>query len=162
MAADPPADLVLTPIDGDAHTLEEWLTLFHLVVVVIDPFTNESSWVLDTAGRVLQTYAGADCRVGWVVTGTDAEAREFLGPWADRLLTFADPDRELVKALGVTRLPALVHLNLDIQVVGVAEGWDPAAWRPILTNLSRVMSWSRPNFPVPGDPTPYEGSPALG
>ena len=29
----------------------------------------------------------------WVVTASAEEAKQFLGPWADELLTFADPDR---------------------------------------------------------------------
>ena len=53
MTTDPPADLVLEPINGEARTIAEWLTTFQLAAVVVDPFTNESSWLLDTAGRVV-------------------------------------------------------------------------------------------------------------
>ncbi len=162
MATDPPPDLKLAPLEGDARTVAEWLTTFHLVVVVLDPFTYESSWLLDSASRILRTYSGADCRVGWIVTGTAPQTRQFLGPLADELLTFADPDRDFVKALGLDRLPALVHLDVSGRIGGVAEGWDPAEWRPVLTGLSKAMSWSRPQVPGPGDPAPYEGSPALG
>ncbi len=129
--------------------------------MVLDPFTYESAWIIETAGRLLEHFSAADCRVGWVVTGTDDEARQFLGPWSERLLTFADPDRAFVKAVELAELPALVHLNLGIQVEGVAEGWDPAAWEKVLANLARVMSWSKPNLPVAGDPAAYAGTPAL-
>jgi hypothetical protein len=162
MATDPPADLKLTPIGGEPRTIREWLVTFHLCTVVLDPFTNESSWLLETAGRFLATYAAADVRVAWIVTGTEAEARQFLGPWAERLLTFPDPDREVVQAFGLTELPALVHLNTSGAVEGAAEGWDPDEWRAVADNLSRILSWTRPVLPGPGDPVAFAGSPALG
>jgi hypothetical protein len=141
--------------------MREWLTMFHIAVVVVDPFTWESSWVLETAGRVLVNYRDADCRIAWIVTGTADEAAQFLGPWSERILTFADPDREAVKALGLERLPAFVHINQDGTVAGAAEGWDPYEWRTIAEELSRRMSWSVPALPQAGDPGAFEGSPAL-
>ena len=48
MATNPPPDLVLTPLGGESRPLQEWLTTFHLASVVLDPYTNESSWILDT------------------------------------------------------------------------------------------------------------------
>ena len=130
-------------------------------MVVLDPFTYESSWLIETAGRILSSYGGADCRPAWLVTGTPDQAQEFLGPWSERLLTFTDPDREMVKSLGLERLPALVHLNQLLELGGVAQGWNPPEWSEVTTNLSKVMSWSRPTVPEAGDPTPYPGSDAL-
>lgn len=162
MATDPPGDLLLTPLGGESRPISGWLTTFHLAIVVLDPFTNESAWILDTSGRILETFRGADCRVAFLVTGTADEARQFLGPWADRVLTFADPKREAVKALGLNELPAFVHIRQDGTVAGLAEGWDPVEWRQVAEGLSRVMAWSRPVIPAAGDPSPYAGSPALG
>jgi hypothetical protein len=162
VATAPPADTELTPLDGEARPLAEWLTTFSLVTVVIDPFTWESAWILDTAGRVLRTFAEADCRVSWLVTGDAAQARQFLGPWADEVLTFTDPDRAMVKALGLEHLPALVHIAQDGTLVGVAEGWDAAEWKAITTELGRLLSWSSPVLPAHGDPGSFEGTPALG
>lgn len=161
-AAEAPADLELTTLGGEARPVDDWVTTFHLVLVVIDPFTDESAWILDTANRLLTTFRGADCRVGWLVTADADDARAFLGPLAAELLTLVDPDRRVVKSLGLERLPALVHIRQDRSVVGVAEGWNPREWRVVTDNLSRVMSWSRPVLPVPGDPSPYSGSPAQG
>ena len=162
MATDPPGDLQLAPLRGAARSLDDWLTTFHLATVVLDPYTYESAWLLETAGRILEHFRGADCRIAFVVTADADDAREFLGPWAERVLTFADPDRELVKALGLDELPAFVHLRHDRSVAALAEGWDPAAWREATGELAAAMSWSRPNIPAPGDPKPYAGSPALG
>jgi hypothetical protein len=161
MATNPPADLALTPLRGDSRTVEEWLTNFHLCVVVLDPYTNESAWALESAGRVLTAYAQADVRVGWLVTAGADDAVRFLGPWSERLLTFVDPDRAAVKALGLAELPALVHINMSGAVEGVAEGWNPEAWRDVFENLSRILSWTVPALPVAGDPDAFRGSPAL-
>jgi hypothetical protein len=162
MASDPPADLLLDPLGGEARTVGAWLTTFHLCLVVLDPYTNESSWILETSGRLLQSYSAADVRVAFLVTASDSEAQQFLGPWADRVLVFTDPDREAVKALGLDSLPALVHLNISGAVEDSAEGWDPDAWRRVAENLSRILDWSRPIIPAPGDPTAFAGTPALG
>lgn len=157
-----PSDLTLTTLDGQSHTLLEWLTTFHLVAVVLDPFTSESAWLLPSVARILRTYDEADCRVAVLVTCTSEEAHQFLGPYAKEFLTFADPDRSVVKGLELERLPALVHIRQDLSIAGMAEGWRPAEWREITDNLSRAMSWSRPTIPGPRDPGPYEGTPALG
>ncbi|MCB1017467.1 MAG: hypothetical protein KDB10_20440 [Acidimicrobiales bacterium] len=162
MATAPPADLELTPLDGDGRPLAEWLTTFRLVAVVVDPFTWESSWLLETAGRILRTFADADCRTAFVVTGNADEARQFLGPWTERILTFTDPDRAAVRALGLEQLPAFVNIAQDGTLAGVAEGWQPDEWRAAAQDAGRVLGWSTPVIPANGDPGPFEGSPALG
>jgi len=162
VATDPPAELTLAPINGEARSIADWVTTFQLAVVVVDPFTNESSWILDTAGRVLLHFREADCRVAFIVTGTADEARQFLGPWADKVLTFADPDRATVKALGLNELPAFVQVRGDLHVAAAAEGWDPEQWSHVAASLAKNMSWSTPLIPAYGDPSPYAGSAATG
>jgi len=39
----PPPDTVLRPINAQPRPLLQYLTTFHLVLVALDPFTNESS-----------------------------------------------------------------------------------------------------------------------
>lgn len=156
-----PADADLGALGGESYSLREWVTTFHLVVVVIDPYTDESSWLLTTAGRILDIFRGADCRVGWLVTAEEGDARQFLGPWAEQFLTLLDPNRSLVKSIGLERLPALVHIRQDLSVAGVAEGWQPRQWQTVTDHLGDVMSWSKPRLPSPGDPSPFQGSPAL-
>src|SRR5690606_19873498 len=112
-------------LGGEARPIDEWLTMFQLLTVVVDPYTHESAWILKTARRFLAHFSGADCRVAWTVTADEADAKRFLGPLADECLTFADPDRALVKGLDLQELPALVYIRQDLAVVGQAEGWDP-------------------------------------
>jgi hypothetical protein len=162
VATDPPADLVLAPINGEPRTIANWVTTFQLAAVVLDPFTNESSWILDTAGRVLLHFREADCRVAFIVTGTPDEARQFLGPWSDKVLTFADPDRASVKAMALNELPAFVQVRGDLHLAASAEGWDPEQWRAVAASLAKNMSWSAPLIPDYGDPSPYAGSAAAG
>ena len=153
-----PADLSITALGGEPRTLREWVTTFHLAVVVIDPYTDQSAWILPTAARILDDFVGADCRVGWLVASDAEDARAFLGPLADRYLTLIDPDRAVVRGLGLERLPAFVHIRQDLAVVGASEGWHPPEWHSIAANLGKIMSWSHPLVPVPGDPSPFEGS----
>jgi hypothetical protein len=162
VATDPPADLRLAPINGEAGTIADWLTTFQLATVVLDPFTNESAWIIDTAGRILTHFREADCRVAFIVTGTADEARQFLGPWADKVLTFADPDRASVRGMGLNELPAFLHIRGDRTVAAAAEGWDPEQWRLVAESLARNNSWSVPLIPANGDPSPYAGSAAAG
>ena len=110
----------------------------------------------------MASYSGADGRTAGLVTGTDDEARRFLGPLADEFLTFTDPNRAFVKSLELQSLPAFVHIDHALNVVGAAEGWNPAEWRSVAAELSAQMSWSRPGIPEAGDPPPYPGTPAIG
>lgn len=162
MATDPPADLQLTPINGDGQTIDVWLKTFQLALVVLDPFTNESSWLLETAGRVLTHFKEADCRTSLLLTSTADEARQFLGPWADRLLVFADPDRTAVQALGLNELPAFLQIRNDRNIVASAEGWDPVEWHNVAGSIAKANSWSAPLIPEAGDPSPFAGSAARG
>ncbi len=160
VAAAPP-DLVLDSLRGDGYALRDWLTSYSMCLVAIDPYTHESAWILETAGRILDHYSPADVRVGWLATTDDDGCRQFLGPWAERFLTFPDPNRDAVTAFGVERLPALVYIRSD-GALTVVDGWDPAGWRAVAHSLSENLAWSRPIIPQPGDPTPYSGTDVKG
>jgi hypothetical protein len=162
MATNPPSDLVLTPLGGEARPLQEWLTTFHLASVVLDPYTNESSWILETAARILEGLRGSDARVNFIVTADADDTRTFLGPLVDQFLVFVDPDRTAVKALGLTELPAFVFIRVDGTVPAAAEGWRPAEWRTVADAVAAATAWRPPDIPMAGDPGPFRGSPALG
>ena len=157
-----PDDLVLTPLGAQPRPLPEWLTTFHMASVVLDPYTNESSWILKTAVRILDALRGADARVSFIVTSDADDARRFLGPIADDFLVFADPDRAVPKALGATSLPAFAFVRVDGSVDALAEGWNPAAWRQVARAISDATSWNSPTIPGPNDPAPFVGSPVAG
>lgn len=161
MPSDVALETSLTRLGGESRPLHEWTTTFHLALVVLDPFTYESAWILNTAGRILRTFGEADCRTAFVVTADQDEAKGFLGPWADEFLAFVDPERETVKALGLETLPAFVHINQANMIDASAEGWDPDAWRDVAINLADMMSWHRPEIPATGDPRAYAGTPAF-
>ena len=152
-------DFELTPLDGDSRPLREWLTTFPLVPVVLDPYTHESAWILDTAHRVLTTYTDADCRPCWIVTASADAAKQFLGPYADEFLTFADPDGAAVRGFGIKSAPAFALVRQDGNVVAKAEGWDPETWRGVTTAIDDMTQWIRPQLPAEGDPAPFSGTP---
>lgn len=160
-----PSDLQLAPLplagkQAEPRPLDEWLTTFHLASVVLDPYTNESSWVLKTAERILEGFRGSHARVNFVVTADAADTRRFMGPLAERFLIFTDPDREFVKAAGLTSLPAFVFVRVDREVVAAAEGWSPVDWARVAEAIAETTSWSTPDIPVAGDPHAFAGSPA--
>jgi hypothetical protein len=161
-----PADLILTPLHdgalGKGRPVMEWLTTFHLASVVLDPYTNESSWILRTARRVLTEFRDCDVRINLIVTAGAAEAAEFLGPLADEFLVFCDPDRAAVKAMELTELPAFVLTRVDGVVEARAEGWNPEAWEAVCDDIARLTKWTSIELPVASDPVPFRGSPALG
>ena len=157
MAVNPPPDLVLTPLVGRPHTVREWLSMFHMVFVAVSP-TKQSRWIVPIGTRVLYDYEQADCRVAWLVAGDAADAKRLLGP-TNNIITFLDPDMAAVRAFGLSSLPAIVHLGIDGTVVNAVEGWDPPAWRALTVELSRMVDWSRPRLPDPGDPGPFSGAP---
>ena len=84
----------------------DWLTTFHLASVILDPYTNESSWILRTATRILEPFRGSDARINLIVTSGPADAQAFLGPLTENFLVFCDADRSVVKAIGLSELPA--------------------------------------------------------
>jgi hypothetical protein len=155
-------DITLTTITGESRPLEEWVTTFHLASVVLDPYTNESSWILKPAARILEAFRGADVRVNLVVACGADEAKQFLGPLADQFLVFCDPERVFVRGLGVETLPAFVFVRGDGTVQAAAEGWNPAEWRAVAKSIADNTSWIAPTIPGTGDPSPFHGTPARG
>ncbi len=162
MATSPTPDTKLRDLNGNEYTLAEWVLLFNMAVTVIDPYRHESSWILDTAARIMRHYDEADVRVGFLATCDEAGARQFLGPLAGEFLVFVDPDRSFVREIELERLPALVHFRQDGELTGAAEGWDPEEWNKVILVLEEDLAWrSLPQLPQPGDPRPYSGAPAL-
>jgi hypothetical protein len=159
VATNPAPDLALVPVTGHSRTVREWLTTFHLLLVAVDPANVRSRWIVPTAARVLFEYEQADCRVAWLVAGDAAEARKLLGRWATDIMTFVDPELTAIKGFGISTLPAIVHVGMELNIVNAVEGWDPPAWRELTMELSRRMSWSRPHIPTSADPGPFEGAP---
>ena len=155
MATTISTDVTLTPLTGRARTLEEWLTTFHLAVVALDPFTREGAWILPIATRVLTHFSQADVRVALLLPATPDECRLFLGPWVNSLLTFADPDREAIKGMGLDRLPVFAHVAMDGTLEGKAEGWQPAEWQSVADNMAKVLSWTSTVVERDGDPAPF-------
>lgn len=152
-------DLDLQPLDGDARPLGDWLTTFPLVPVILDPYTHESAWILDSSKRILQHFSGADCRICWILTCSADDAKRFLGPYADEVLTFVDESRTISNTLGIDEAPAFVLLRQDGTVVAKAEGWDPDEWREVAEAVADLTSWSRPGIPAAGDPVSFSGTP---
>ena len=126
MAKNPDPTLELTTSKGVTRTLDDWSTMFQLCLVILPDRPEAAEWI-PVARRIFDVLGDSDCRTAYVVTGTRMIAQRILGEEEQRQATFVDPDRTLVKSLGLERLPAFVFLRQDTTVGAASEGWDPAA-----------------------------------
>ncbi len=158
MAKNPDPSLELATSKGVTRTLDDWTTMFHLCLVILPDRPEAEAWI-PVAHRIFGVLGDSDARTAYVVTGPAAIAQRILGAEIDKAMVFVDPDRALVGALGLERLPALVHLRQDTTVGAAAEGWDPAAWQDVAREVSEAMAWSVPDLVAPGIgfPAPTRG-----
>ena len=156
MATNPNPTLELTTTKGVTRTLDDWSTMFHLCLVILPP-RPEAGVYVPIAERIFKVFGDADCRTAFCVVGNDFIARGVLGEAEDRYLTFVDPDGAFAKSLGLTHLPAFVHLRQDTTVVASAEGWSADEWQRVAKDVAKAMSWSTPEVAGAGDPAPTPG-----
>ena len=158
MPKNPDPSIKLTSSKGQTRTLDDWSTMFHLCLVILPP-RPEASAFIPIAERIFKVFGDADCRTALCVVGNEFIARGVLGEAESRYLSFVDPDAELVTSLGLTHLPAFVHLRQNTTLVAAAEGWDPAAWQAVAKEVGKSMAWSVPTVAGAGDPPPTPGWP---
>jgi hypothetical protein len=160
MAKNPDPTLPVTTLAGVTRTLDDWSTMFHLVLVVLPDRPEGTAWV-PVAERIFATFGDSDARVAFLVPGTAPMALRLLEPARHEYTVFLDPDRALIASLGLERLPALVHLRQNTTLAAVAEGWDPKEWQRVARAIGRAMAWTHPEVTGRGDPAPTPGWPAL-
>ena len=156
MPRNPDPTIKLTTTKGVTRTLDDWSTMFHLCLVILPP-RPEASVFIPIAKRIFKVFGDADCHTAFCVTGNEFIARGVLGDAEDEYLTFTDPDRAFVESLGLTHLPAFVHLRQDTTLVASAEGWDPEEWQRVVKEVAKAMAWTFPEVAKPGDPPPTAG-----
>jgi hypothetical protein len=158
VAKNPDPNLKLASTKGVTRTLDDWSTMFHLCLVILPP-RPEAAVFIPIAKRIFQVFGDADCRTAFCVAGNEFIARGVLGEAEDQYLTFLDPAGEFVSSLGLTHLPAFVHLRQNTTLVAAAEGWDPRAWQAVAKEVGKSMAWSVPTVAGAGDPPPTPGWP---
>jgi hypothetical protein len=159
MAKNPDPALKLTTSQGVTRTLDDWSTMFHLCLVVL-PARTEAAAYVPVGLRLFSVFGDADCRFAFVVTGPESVAKRLLGDAESKVVTYVDPDRELVASLGLERLPAFVLLRQDTTLVTATEGWDPKDWQRVAREAGRLLAWTVPEVAAEGDPPPFAGWPA--
>ncbi len=146
---------------GRERTLDDLTTLFDLCLVVLDA-RRPSSYepLLPVLERIDAVLRGADCTVGVLLVGADeTDVDAALGPLAQQVAVFVDPDGRTAEALGLAGTPALLWVTTAPDIGDVVEGWEPQEWRAVLDRLARKLAWSRPLRPQPGDPRPFPARP---
>ena len=137
--------MALETISGSSRSIDDWTTMFQLCLVIL-PDEMEATKYFPITDQIFKVLGDADCRTAFVVPTTSAVARRILGKRADEVMTFIDPDRSLMAGLGITSLPALVHIRQDTSVGEVAEGWNPTEWQRVAKSIAKAMAWSAPGF----------------
>jgi len=158
VAKNPDPALKLTTSKGVTRTLDDWSTMFHLCLIVL-PARSEAAAFVPIGLHLFATFGDADCRFAFVVTGSESIATRLLGEAQEQVVTFVDPDLELVHSLGLERLPAFVLLRQDTTLVASAEGWDPKEWQGVAKEVGKVLAWTVPEVRGPGDPPAFAGWP---
>ena len=156
MAQDPDLTVELTTARGVTRTLDDWTTTFHLALTVL-PGRGEAAAYARIGKRIADVLGGSDCRPAFLIVGNERTARRVLGSALDDYLCVLDPEGAFLKAAGITKTPAFVHIRVDGSLAGAAEGWDPNAWDEAVERLAKEMAWTRPLIPAPGDPRPFAG-----
>ncbi|MFM8304477.1 MAG: hypothetical protein ACKOA9_09300 [Actinomycetota bacterium] len=160
MAKNPDPTLALTTLAGTTRTLDDWTTMFHLVLVVLPDRVEGAQWV-PVGERIFATFGDSDARVAFVVPGPAPMAHRLLERGSGKYSVFLDPDRALIGSLGLERLPALVHLRQDATLANVAEGWDLAAWQRSTRAIAKALAWTSPEIAHRTNPPATAGWPAL-
>ena len=158
MAKNPDPNLKLASTKGVTRTLDDWSTMFHLCLVILPP-RPEASAFIPIAERIFKVLGDADCRTALCVVGNEFIARGVLGDAENKYLSFVDTGGDLTTSLGLTHLPAFVHLRQNTTLVAAAEGWDPAAWQAVAKEVGKSMAWSVPTVAGASDPPPTPGWP---
>ena len=158
MATNPDPNLELTTSRGVTRTLDDWSTMFQLCFVVLPARAEAAAWI-PVAEKIFATFGDSDCTCAYLVTGPAEVARRLLGSAERDEITFVDPDHALVTSLGLTRLPAFVHLRQDTSVVAAAEGWDPSEWQAVARQVARAMQWTTPELSGAALPPRSDGWP---
>ena len=124
-----PPDLTLHPHGGEPLSMADQVTMFHLVLVVLDPYTIESSVLLKTAGRILEEFAGADCR--GFITGAIGIVAACSG--LSRLSTcFVNS--------------CLVRVSVEFAGAGLGAGSSPAIHETSVTRLAMTRAGASHNL----------------
>lgn len=132
--------------------------MFHLCLVILPPRPEAARWI-PVAKRIFATFGDTDCHCAFVVPGPASVAERVLGEVENEVLTFIDPDLELVHDLDLGRLPAFVHLRQDASLVADAEGWRASDWQRVARVVGKAMAWTVPEVAGPGDPPSTPGWP---
>ena len=68
MAKNPDPTIALTNLAGTTRTLDDWTTMFHMVLLVL-PDRLEGAQYVPIGERIFATFGDSDAKVGFLVPG---------------------------------------------------------------------------------------------
>ena len=158
MAQNPNPLLPITSYAGVTRTLDDWATVFNIMLIVL-PDRPEGASFIPVVKRIFTTFGDSDVRTVVCVPSTRTITKRILGSNVETWLTWVDSDRALVDSLGLERLPALLLLRQDTTLVTSAQGWSPTEWQKVVDEIARKEHWTTPIVSGRGDPAPTPGWP---
>jgi hypothetical protein len=137
--------LQITSLNGISHSLDDLTTMFTQVWVVLPP-RAEAKEFEKIINSIFKTYGDSDARCAILIPGDIRSARLVEGSIDINAQYFTDEDFKICDALGITSLPALIHIRQDTSVANIANGFDINAWNNTCKEISKALRWTTPNF----------------
>ena len=145
MTTTPNPTLEISSINGKSHSLDDLTTMFTQVWVVL-PARGEAKDYEKVAKSIFKTFGDSDARCAILIPG-DPRSAELVKETLDlNVQYFTDPDFKVCDALGVTSLPALVHIRQDTSVANIANGFDVEQLNATCKNIAKALRWTTPSF----------------
>ena len=145
MASTTNPTLQITSLNGISHTLDDLTTMFTGVWVVLPP-RGEAKEYENVIQQIFKTYGDSDARCAILIPGDIRSANLVKDSLDINVQYFSDVDFKVCDALGVTSLPALVHVRQDTSVANIVNGFDIEEWNNVCKNISTKLRWTKPNF----------------
>ena len=145
MTTSPNPTLEITAINGNTRSLDDLTTMFTQVWIVLPP-RGEAKDFEAVVNKVFKTFGDSDARCAVLVPGDERSAKLVQDSIDVNAQFFLDTDFKVCDALGVTALPALVHIRQDTSVANIANGFDADEWNATCKKIATALRWTSPSF----------------
>ncbi len=137
--------LEITSLNGTTRTLDDLTTMFTQVWIAL-PARGEAKEYEGVISSIFKTFGDSDARCAILIPGDIRGAELVKESMNINFQYFVDPDFEVCKALGITSLPAIVHVRQDTSVANIVNGFDVNKWHEVSKKIGKVLRWTTPSF----------------
>lgn len=138
-------NLEIRSMNGNTHSLDDLTTMFAQLWIIL-PSRAEAKDFEDIANEIFKTFGDSDARCAILIPGDERGAKLVKESMDVHAQYFLDIDFKVCDALGVSALPALVHIRQDTSVANIANGFDLEEWNKVCKKIADALRWTTPNF----------------